>query len=382
MTDLLITNGKVITPEGILVGGAIRISEGVITEVQQEGEVSAEGAEVLDAEGGYIAPGLIDMHIHGSQGLDVMDGKPESLIKLAQYLAITGTTVFVPTTMTASSDKLHKVAQATSEAIRRLRPECAEIIGLHLEGPFVNPAKQGAQDPESIRPFNLEEVQRLQEAAQGLIKRITFAPELVDLSLVPRLLELGVAPSVGHSAADYATVKKAVSAGCRQVTHLYNGMSGLNHHNPGVAAAALDISDLTVEVIADGVHVHPALLRLAFTAKGPDKMVLITDAHLAAGLPVGDYPRYGVKVTKDAVYLSNGVLAGSKISLLEAVKFMVNIVGVSLVDAFRMASLSPAKALGIWERKGSIEAGKDADILICDAQLRLKHVLIRGNVLF
>lgn len=382
--ELIVRNGQVITPIKHIPLGGVRISQGQIAEVFEGDSLSdSNQTPVLDAQGGYIVPGLIDIHIHGSGGFAVMAGRAETFLSLSSYLARTGTTSWVATTMTASHEDLHEVAQAFTQFMAWPRQEGATLLGLHLEGPYISLAKKGAQDPRYIRKFDYSELLELQELTHGGIKRITLAPEeLADQNDLTLIRNLGIIPSLGHSSADYAQVQEATKHGLNLVTHLYNGMEGLHHHHPGTAAAALDLKELTVELIADGVHVHPAMLRLAVRAKGVDRAVLITDALPAAGLPNGRYPEFGVEVRDDAIYLLNGILSGSKLSLAQAVRYMVHEVGISVIEAIHMASLTPAQIMGVASTKGSLETGKDADIVVLDPDFTPRVTLIEGQVVY
>lgn len=340
-----------------------------------------ERAETVDADGGFILPGLIDLHLHGSGGWGVMDASPEGLRSLSLYLAGCGTTAWLATTMTASPGRLAQVAQAVGE-YEPLQGG-AELLGLHLEGPYVSREKCGAQPATDIRPYDPEEVTRLQELAKGSLRLVTLAPEVKgNDGAVADLRRRGVIVALGHTNADYATASQAMDAGASRLTHTFNAMRGLGHREPGTVGAASDRAGVVVEVIADGVHVHPACLRLLYRAFGPARVNLVTDALPFAGLAPGLYNWDGTPVTAtaDALYLADGTLAGSRLTLAGAVAFMVKECGVALVDAVRMASLTPAESLGIADRKGSLTPGKEADLVILDRDLNVRWCAVRGRV--
>lgn len=318
----------------------------------------------------YLIPGLIDLHIHGADGHDVMDGSVEALQGIGRALAAEGVTGFLATTMTASNERIELVLKTIATAISD--PVGAAILGAHLEGPFISKIKLGAQRGDAIELPDPRLIQEWQEIANGAIKLVTLAPELPEsLSLIKVLDKMGVIISVGHTNATYAETCNAITAGCSHATHLFNAMRGLHQREPGAAGALLLSDMVNAELIVDGLHLHPAMVELALRIKGKDKLLLVTDAMRAKCLGDGDYELGGQAVTvrQNKATLADGTLAGSTLSMSQAIKNMVQFTQCSLADAVSMASLNPARILGIASRKGSIANGKDADLVVMNASL-------------
>jgi N-acetylglucosamine-6-phosphate deacetylase len=331
----------------------------------------------------YLIPGLIDMHIHGIHGCDVMDGTEEALRTMSGALAAEGVTGYLATTMTASNAKIEKVLGAIATAT--LSEEGAAILGIHLEGPFIAKAKMGAQSPDEIQVPNIALVESWQKLANNAIKVVTLAPELPGaIELITALKRMGIIVSVGHTNANYAQTLAAINAGCTQATHLFNAMSGLHHREPGAAGALLLAEAVSVELIVDGVHLHSALVELTWRMKGNDKVLLVTDAMRATCLGDGEYELGGqiVEVIAKKALLRDGTLAGSTLRMLQSVKNMVQFSKCTLAEAIRMASYNPAKALGVLSRKGSIEIGKDADLVVLNADLKVQMTMREGREIF
>ncbi|QZA33683.1 N-acetylglucosamine-6-phosphate deacetylase [Hydrogenibacillus sp. N12] len=358
-------------------------------------------------------PGMIDLHVHGADGADVMDGTPEALRTIARALLREGTTAFCATTMSASEERLVRALRnvaasfdaasalaasafssqggakadgRTPEAIEQAGDRAGEagaaLLGVHLEGPFLHPDRAGAQPVEALRAPSLAAFRRLNEAAGGRIRLITLAPELPGaLELIPELVRAGVVVSVGHTDADYETVVAAADRGARHVTHVFNAMRPLHHRAPGALGAALVDERLTVELIADGVHVHPALFRLVFRAKGTERVVLITDGIRAKGRPDGVYELGGREVTVRCgrATLADGTLAGSVLRMNEALKHLVD-AGIPLTEAVRAATLNPARALGLDGERGALLPGRLADVVLLDGSFAVRMVWVRGRL--
>lgn len=345
------------------------------------GSLPAQLTEVTD---GWISPGFIDMHMHGIDGYDTMDGTPESLQAISRALARFGVTTFLATTMTAPYEQLEAVLQNLAQNSREGMPG-AQVAGIHLEGPWINPRYKGAQKEENIVPPRLEAVRRLYELADGLIKVVTIAPEQPEsLEAIAWLKERGVIVSAGHTGATFAQASDAVQAGVCHFTHCFNAMTGLHHREPGVVGAAMYHEDLSTELIADGIHVHPAVMKILYRVKTPERLALVSDSMRAAAMGEGTYDLGGqaVHVRGAEAKLADGTLAGSILTLNRAVGNMVTLSGVPLPEAVDMASSTPAAILGLAERKGRLAAGFDADIVILDKAFEAKSTIVAGQVVY
>jgi N-acetylglucosamine-6-phosphate deacetylase len=385
MSSLLLKNSRVLTEDGIIDNGYILVEDGKIKSFGPADEFDGQPADKtieLDA-GTTLAPGFIDLHIHGAGGADTMDSTPEALQTIARTLPAEGTTSFLATTITQEKSLIEQ-ALANAAAYKPEGTE-AEMLGIHLEGPFINEKRKGAQPLEHILKSDVEVFKTWQEKAGQLIKLVTLAPELEGgKELVRHLAETGVVASIGHSDADYEEVKEAVEAGATHVTHLFNGMKGLHHREPGTAGAALLFKELIVEMIADGVHVRPEMIKLALNSKGMDGMVLITDSMRAKCLKNGTYDLGGQDVTvKDGMaLLEDGTLAGSILKMKDSVKNMTKFADITLAEAVKLASENPAKQLNVFDRKGSIAKGKDADLTVLNDNMDVLLTICRGKVAY
>lgn len=343
-------------------------------------------ADVVDLGGLRLTPGFIDLHIHGFHGYDVNAGSASDLREMARLLPAAGTTAWYPTIATTSR-------QHTIECVRKIAgiaagPQdamMAEIAGMRLEGPFISAAKKGAQYGGDIRPPDPVELRALAEMGRGLVRFVDFAPEEARADqLLAALVELGIVPCIGHTNATYEQAMWAIAAGARHATHLFNAMSPLRHHAPGVPGALLTDDRATVEIIADGVHLAPSLLRLVLRARAPRDVALVTDAMLAAGLPDGEYEflHRTVTVSDGTARLASGALAGSTLTLAQAVRNMVTYADVSWETAIAMATTTPARVAGIDARKGRLAPGYDADIVALDAAGQVMRTWTRGTLAF
>ncbi|MGD6894348.1 N-acetylglucosamine-6-phosphate deacetylase [Bacillus infantis] len=385
MSSLLLKNSRVLTEDGIIDKGYILVEDGRIKSFGPADELGGQSADKtieLDA-GATLAPGFIDLHIHGAGGADTMDSTPEALQTIARTLPAEGTTSFLATTITQERSLIEK-ALANAAAYKPEGFE-AEMLGIHLEGPFINEKRKGAQPLEHILKSDVELFKAWQEKSGQLIRLVTLAPELEGgKELVRHLAETGVIASIGHSDADYEEVREAVEAGATHVTHLFNGMKGLHHREPGTAGAALLFKELIVEMIADGVHVRPEMIKLALNSKGMDGMVLITDSMRAKCLKNGTYDLGGQDVTvKDGMaLLEDGTLAGSILRMKDSVKNMTKFADITLAEAVKLASENPAKQLKVFDRKGSIAEGKDADLTVLNENMDIVLTICRGKVAY
>ncbi|MFZ5924804.1 MAG: N-acetylglucosamine-6-phosphate deacetylase [Bacillota bacterium] len=384
---MIVKGADILTPQGRMVSGFVVIEDGRILKVGSHGEFReypTGGHEVIDASGLVAAPGFVDIHVHGGGGHDVLEGTYEAVAAMCQAHSRHGTTSLVPTTMAASYEELVGAVRTVADAARRGTGGAA-VLGVHLEGPWVNPDIRGAQPLGVIRGASAAELDRLVQASGGLVRMTTVAPELDGaLGFIEAAVRRGIKVSLGHSLASFEDVRAAAAAGATHVTHAFNAMGGLHHRSPGIVGAMLASDDLTTEVILDGFHLHPAVARILYRCKGRDKLALITDATMAAGMPEGEYELGGQRVTyrDGAVRLPDGTLAGSALTLDKAVRMAVEALGVSLADAITMASATPARVIGVYDRKGSIEAGKDADLVLIDESVVVRATIVGGVIVY
>ena len=373
-----IINGKLILKDGIEEGRALLLSD-VIEGIVPMADVPAD-AEIIDAKGGYVAPGLIDLHIHGYLGRDVCDGEEESIRVISKGLLANGVTGYLPTTMTVDMKDIRRaldVCRALKEESRTWQG--STILGCHAEGPFISVHKKGAQDPAHILPPDAAFVKEYAD----VIGVITLAPECdtEDFAAIREIArDTGVVVSMGHTSADYETAKRSTEAGVKHVTHLFNAMSPLQHRAPGVVTAALN-SDVSCELIVDTFHVDPALYDIVWKQKGR-RLCFITDCLPAGGLPEGEYTLGGHKIISRGIVcrLEDGTVAGSVLHLNHGVWNAYKNSSIPLWECVNCASLNPAMTLGIEDRKGSIDIGKDADVIITDGEFNVCKTLIGGKI--
>lgn len=349
----------------------------------KDGLIAADALGPISAHGCYVIPGLTDLHFHGCVGEDFSDATPDGLQKMADYELSRGITQICPAGMTLGEDQLTKICQ-NAAAHRAKNAGGAELVGLHLEGPFLSMAKKGAQNAAYIHDPDAAMLHRLQEAAGGLVKLVTLAPEQPNsLEFIQSARQDGVTVSLGHTTADYDTASAAYKAGARQATHLFNAMPPFTHRAPGVVGAAFDYPEVKVELICDGVHIHPAVVRAVFKLFGSDRVILISDSLRATGMPDGRYPFGGqeIEVHGNRATMADdpNTLAGSVSDLMACLKTAVSF-GIPLADAVTAAAVNPAKVLGIYNRLGSLDIGKEANAAILDEHLDLKAVLYHGEV--
>lgn len=373
-----IINGRIVRKDDIISGFAI-IFDDIIRAIVSENEINTEEYEVFDAKGNFVAPGLVDIHIHGYLGEDASDGSPEGLKIMAAGIAKNGVTSWCPTTMTIAKDEIVKAFDTARKV--KAENECygAKILGVNCEGPFINPSKKGAQPGEFILPpdgkFIVEHA--------DILKLFTVAPEMDGAKeCIEEVYQDGrVLVSMGHTGATFEEANAGIESGVRHATHLFNAMTALQHRNPGVVGAALSDERVSCELIADTFHVNPGLYKLVAKAKG-DKLCLITDCMRAGGMEDGDYTLGGQHVIKTGIQclLEDGTIAGSVLKLNEAVRNLRNYTELSLPEVFACASLNPAKAIGEADSIGSLEVGKSADIIICDDDINVLTTFIDGVI--
>ncbi|NOV01274.1 N-acetylglucosamine-6-phosphate deacetylase [Paenibacillus planticolens] len=388
MSELVITGAKIVTEQGVIEQGAVHIKDGVIAAIQTgtQWAPSAPGpdAQTIDARGSWLLPGFIDVHVHGGYGADFMEASPETLDTITRFHASNGTTSMLATTMTATREDIDRVLGEVNRYMQEPMPY-ARLLGVHMEGPFISPKWAGAQDPKLMLPPQLSWVQDWHERYPQLVKQLTLAPEGEGaLETIAWLRDHGIVAACGHTDASYADIQSAADAGLSHAVHTFNAMKPLHHREPGTVGAVLTDDRISGEVIADGIHVHPAAIRLLVKAKQPHGLLLITDAMSAAGLGDGQYELGGQAVTVQsgvARLTEGGALAGSTLTMIDALRFMVREVGVSVEDASRFASGNPARLLQLQASHGSIAQGKQADLLLVSPDLDIEHVWIRGKEL-
>ncbi|MBL8045589.1 MAG: N-acetylglucosamine-6-phosphate deacetylase [Anaerolineales bacterium] len=338
--------------------------------------------EHINASGLHLLPGFIDIHVHGGNGHELMDATPDGLLAMARFFAQHGVTSFLPTTWTATREAITRALNLVAERLGPV-PGGATILGAHVEGPYLNPEKCGAQDVSLIRRAARDEALEFLET--GVVRLLALAPEFPENHwLIEECTRRGITVSAAHTAATYAHMHNAVRLGLRHATHSFNAMLGLNHREPGTVGAILTRPEINCELIADNVHVHPAVQNLLLKAKGPRGVILITDAVRAAGLPEGDYQidTRTVRVQGGAVRLPDGQLAGSVLTMETALKNFRQATGLSLPEAWPTTSLNAACAIGVAERKGSLEVGKDADLVLLDEAGNVRTTVVEGVVVF
>ena len=383
-----IIHGDVLTPTGIIRDGAIYIKDNRIDAVGETKAVQIpEEAMVLHAGGYLVAPGFIDAHIHGGNGFDFMSDKPGDIDAILDWLASTGVTGVYPTIATTPLEEQLGAIKLLTEA-RKRKVAGAAILGLHLEGPYISREKRGAQQEEATRLPNQDEMAQLIEAGEGTIKIVTLAPELPGaIELIQYLVDQNVIVSIGHTAASYEQIMQAIDVGARRASHLFNGMTAFHHRRPGAVGAILTRDEVCAEVILDGVHLHPATVEIVLRSKGLSKVSLVTDAIAAAGAGDGAFIGLGnqkISVKNGVATLEGGNLAGSTLKMNQAVKNAVELLGLTLDQAMRLASQVVAESLGyeVQATKGVISPGKDADLIILDHNLNIFLTMVGGNVVF
>lgn len=429
---MIIDNVKVYTEAGAFVSGGIITEEdkitGIYTEQEKEDifkkmninkDLSAQDAlvqndaeEIVDGEGAYAIPGLIDLHFHGCVGDDFCDGDIEAIRRIAEYEASVGVTAIAPATMTLPVEELEAILRtaATYKKEYEKRPftqkdadniseklpagidskrkeekekkKRADFVGINMEGPFISPVKKGAQDERNIIPCDKEIAQKFLDASDGLVKFMGIAPEESEnaISFIKDMKDK-VNISLAHTNASYESAKKAFDAGANHAVHLFNAMPAFTHREPGVVGAVSDSEHVMAEIICDGVHIHPSMVRAAFKMMGAERMILISDSMRATGMPDGQYTLGGLDVKvrgNRATLVSDGALAGSVTNLADCMRTAVTKMGIPLETAVACATKNPAISLGVYEERGSISVGKKADIVLLDENLTLKSVIKSG----
>ena len=379
MSRLLITNSRIWQEDRFLDGRCLLIEGGGIRAIARAGEITPEpGDRRLDARGCYALPGFVDLHLHGSDGCDVMDARPGLLGNLGAFLLRQGVTTCLGTTMADSRARISRALDTLREHINAQR---SPFVGAHLEGPYLNADYRGSQPAQHLRSPEPAEYRPWLDS--GVIKLITLAPELAGgADLLAEAVARGIHVSIGHSAADYAAAGDFFRAGISQITHTFNGMPGLHHRAPGILTAAIENPQVTFQIIADGVHVHPAVLRLLLRLAGRERVLAITDAMRATGLADGIYGLGDVTVTTlgGVARAAHGGLAGSTLTMPGALRNLMRFCSQTLEQALPILTRVPARSVGLYPRKGSLRVGADADIVLWDEAAGVQTTVLGGEV--
>jgi N-acetylglucosamine-6-phosphate deacetylase len=385
ITNLI--NARIFTPDEIVEKGTLVISNhGIIAYIGSGERAPNLGGERLDLQGGILAPGFIDIHVHGGGGFSFEQPEtiPSELAGYAQWVTKSGVTGFLCTISAPAAESLLHLVGALADVLDRGTPG-AQALGIHLEGPWLNPERAGAFPPGWLREPDPEEARRLLGAGRGWIRQVTVAPELVGAGeLASVFRDAGVTVALGHSQADFETARAALAGDYDLITHTFNAQGGFHHRHPGVVGAVLTSRGCHAELIADGIHVHPAVMALSLRCLGADRIVLITDGMAGAGMNSGTFRLLGRKVTvqEGRATLSNGSLAGSVTTLDRCVALAHHKLGVPLAEALPMASLNPARAMGLGHRLGSLAKGRDANLVWLDDDLQVQGTMVNGKWIY
>ncbi len=381
MIFMIIKNGLVFTEDCSFKKCDIRINNNTIVEISDCLEPdSSDNEAVISADGKYIIPGLIDIHFHGAVGHDFCEGTDESIAAISEYEVSKGVTSICPATMTLAEDTLSAICKNAAQY--NSKNADSPLCGINLEGPFLSESKKGAQNGAYLHKPDSDMVKRLQADAKGLVKLVSIAPELDGAMECIKECGTDIKFSIAHTASKYDTAVEAINAGATHVTHLYNAMYGLTHREPGVIGAAFDCPDCEVELICDGVHITPTVIRATFKLFGDDRVILISDSMMACGMPDGRYALGGqpVSVKGNLATLDDGTIAGSVTCLMDCMTTAVSY-GIPLESAVKAATINPARSIHVDDKYGSISAGKTANLVILDEDLSIDKVIYRGKVL-
>jgi N-acetylglucosamine-6-phosphate deacetylase len=382
---LLIHNARLFTPNRPGLIGWLLVENGLIRALGfGNTPVFSHMASIqsLDAQGHNLLPGFIDLHVHGAMGHEVMDASPSGLEEMARFYATHGVTSFLATTWTADRASIKKALDLVEEMQGRIR-DGATLLGVHLEGPYLHPARCGAQDVNLIRRAAQDEALEFLES--GVIRLLALAPEFEEnLWLIDECVRRGITVSAAHTTANYEQMQRAVAHGVTHLTHSYNAMQPLGHRELGTIGAAMALTQISCELIADNIHVHPVAQKILTDVKTPAGIILVTDAIRAAGLPEGSYmlDERSVHIHDGAVRLPDGTLAGSVLTMERALQNVCSATGRSLAEMCITTSLNAARAIGISAQKGSLEVGKDADLVLLDESFNVRSTIVRGEIVF
>ncbi len=380
----IIKNGRIILKDQMISDSQLLVRDGKIAAITRE-NLDVNDCSVIDGKGLYVSPGFIDIHNHGNSGCDAMDATIDALEVISRFHMENGVTGFLATTMTASYDATIRAIENAVEYSTKGDTHGSQILGLYLEGPYFSVKKKGAQTEKYITAIHMDELKNYVDCGKRLVKIVALAPELEkSKEAITFLVENGITVSAGHSYATYAETMTGIENGISEATHMFNGMRSFDHREPGIVGACLLDDRVTCEMICDGIHLHPAAMQIIIRMKGIEKVALISDSIRANGIPDGVYDSIDTKITvkNNEVRLPDGTLAGSTLSLNRAVRNLVKMAGIDLPTAVRMASLNPARQIGLSKIKGSLEIGKDADIILFDEDINVKRTIIKGVTVY
>ncbi|MCC2686811.1 MAG: N-acetylglucosamine-6-phosphate deacetylase [Paenibacillaceae bacterium] len=379
MSITLIRNVQIVTPNPPIQMGSVAIEDGKIKGILPMDAEPSNVDQIVEGHGRILIPGMIDVHINGAEGYDMMDGSARSVEEVSKSCARSGCTGFLATSVSSSIEDLLGMVAGVSRLIGR--EPGAFIAGIHMEGPYLHPKRKGMQNEKFLRHPDLAEMKQILDGAKGLIRMVTLAPELPGgMDLISMLLQEQIIVSIAHSDATYEEAMQAFALGASHVTHCFNGMRPIHHRDPGLVLAALEENHVSIQAIVDGVHLHPAIVRLMYREKGAEKMVLVTDAMQAMGLGDGEYVFGGhqVQVANGVARLQDGSLASSTVTMNEALKHTVHS-GIPFHDAVLMATQTPADLLGL-KHKGRIEEGADADLVLINSEFEVVWTMLGGKL--
>lgn len=383
--QLLIENARLFTPDQAELTGWLLAESGLIRAIGfgNTPDFSHETSlHSLDAQGNMLLPGFIDLHVHGAMGYEVMDASSSGLEEMARFYASHGVTSFLATTWTASRPSIMKALGLVKQMQGQIRGG-ATLLGAHLEGPYLNPTRCGAQDVNLIRRAEKEEALEFLET--GVIRLLALAPEFDEnLWLIEECVRRGITVSAAHTTANYEQMQRAAKHGISHLTHCFNAMQGLGHRELGTVGAAMTLPQISCELIADNIHVHPAAQKILVAVKNPSGVILVTDAIRATGLPAGDYmlDDRSIHIQNGAVRLPDGTLAGSVLTMERALQNVCSATGRALAEVWIMSSLNAARAIGVSSHKGSLEVGKDADLVLLDESFNVNLTVVKGEIVF
>jgi N-acetylglucosamine-6-phosphate deacetylase len=380
----IITAACLVTPVERIEAPVMVIEDGHIISLASRNATEISEGRRLDFQNLILAPGFIDIHIHGGAGRDAMEASESALEQIERQLVKHGVTAYLPTTVTAPQEKILKALDGLGKSIAGANRNQgrAAPLGIHLEGPFISHEKRGVHPPQDLLPPSPQALERFWQASAGNIRMMTIAPELPGaLETIRYARALGVHSSLGHSNATYKEAQSGISAGADHATHTFNAMRALDHRDPGILGAVLENDELTADIIADGIHVHPSVLKLFLRAKGADRAILITDAISATDMPDGVYSLGGLEVqVSNGRCEFQGKLAGSVLTLDRAIRNVMSFAGWQLQQAIKLATLNPAQRLGVSDQRGLLAAGRRADLVVLTPEGEVAHTIIGGEI--